>query len=367
MEPSLKINNRTDRKGRKAGLKGRALLCLTYLLLVALFAVGCSSSDTPPDAITEQQGDVTLVIGAYSVVRDAFAELLPMFQAQWKAETGQTVTFQESYEASGTQARAIVGGFEADVTLLAMEGDVEKIEKAGFITHDWKAAAGEGMVTRSIVVMGTREGNPLHIKDWEDLTKPGVKVLYPNPKTSGGAQWDINAIYGAGLKISEEREGVMNPEFAKSFLEQIHQNVQSLDKSGRASMAAFEYGVGDVIVTYENELLARINQGVMYDIVIPKHTILIENPAAVIDKNVDKHGTRAVAEAFVEFLHGDEAQRIFAEYGFRPVNEAVADEVKSRFAQPAGLFDIEYLGGWDEVREKLYSQRGIWYQVLAGI
>jgi sulfate/thiosulfate transport system substrate-binding protein len=314
------------------------------------------------------KGDVTLVVGAYSVAKDAMADLLPLFQEQWLEETGQKVAIQESYEASGTQARSIVGGFEADVAILAMETDLDKIEKAGMITHDWRAKASGGMVTRSLVVMGTREGNPLGIRDWEDLTRGGVKVLYPNPKTSGGAQWDINAIYGAGLKISEERGGTKDPAYAKSFLASIHDNVESLDKSGRASMAAFEYGVGDVIVTYENELLARIRQGVPYEIVVPKHTILIENPAAVIDANADRHGTRELAEAFVAFLGSPDAQRVWVEHGFRPVDTAVAEETAERFtAQPEGLFDIGYLGGWDVVREELYSKKGIWYQVLAGL
>ncbi|WP_374121406.1 sulfate ABC transporter substrate-binding protein [Paenibacillus sp. LHD-117] len=329
-----------------------------------LTAAGCGKEEAAVDAL---QGDVTLVVGAYSVVRDAFAELLPAFQEQWLKETGQRVVFQESYEASGTQARAIAGGFEADVAVLAMEGDLDKIETAGFIDHDWRAGSEGGMITESIVVLGTREGNPLGIRDWEDLTEDGVKVLYPNPKTSGGAQWDINAIYGAGLKRSEELEGTKSEAYAKSFLEAIHANVESLDKSGRASMAAFEYGVGDVIVTYENELRARIQQGVPYEIVVPKHTILIQNPAAVVDKNVDKHGTRKVAEAFIAYLHTEEAQRIFVNHGFRPVSPVVKQETSGQFAVPEGLFDISYLGGWDEVRKKLYAKKGVWYQVLAGI
>ncbi|GIQ66095.1 sulfate-binding protein [Paenibacillus cisolokensis] len=343
------------------------------ILLAALLAAGCSRAPAEKQhgAISEgaasDGGDVTLVIGAYSVVKDAFAELLPKFRDEWKAKTGQTVSFQESYEASGTQARAIAGGFEADVAVLAMEGDIDKVANAGLITHNWRNVPYDGMITRSIVVMGTREGNPLGIRDWEDLTRKGVKVLYPNPKTSGGAQWDINAMYGAGLKRSEAETGSKDPAYAKAFLKRIHANVESLDKSGRASMAAFEYGVGDVIVTYENELLARIKQGVPYSIVVPEDTILIENPAAVVDKNVDKHGTREVAEAFVEFLRGEEAQRILADYGFRPVNEKAAEEVKDRYVVPAGLFDIGYLGGWPEVRKTLYSPEGIWFQVLADL
>ncbi|UVI31441.1 sulfate ABC transporter substrate-binding protein [Paenibacillus spongiae] len=349
-------------------LAGMALLSLILLVMVA-----CSKDSGPSGGSgTEGQAEgskdqVTLVIGAYSVAKDAFAELLPMFQAKWKAETGQRIVFQESYEASGTQARAIAGGFEADVAVLAMEGDIDKIQKAGFITHDWRQAPHKGMITRSIVVMGTREGNPKQIQGWDDLTRKGIKVLYPNPKTSGGAQWDINAIYGAGLKLSETKTGKKDPAFAKAFLKQVHENVESLDKSGRASMAAFEYGVGDVIITYENELLARIKQGIRYDIVVPETTILIENPAAVVDVNADKHGTREVAEAFVAFIRSAEAQRIFAAYGFRPVDQAVSDEVGDKFVTPAGLFDIDYLGGWDEVRDSLYSAKGIWYQVLADL
>ncbi|KAI7248470.1 hypothetical protein KC345_g11859, partial [Hortaea werneckii] len=217
------------------------------LAVLTLTAAGCGNEQEDSTAAAAQQGDLTLVVGAYSVAKDAMGEILPLFAEKWQAETGQKIVFQESYEASGTQARAIVGGFEADVTLLAMEGDVDKLVKAGLVEKNWKERGEAGMVTRSVVALGTREGNPKRIQDFADLAKPGVKVLYPNPKTSGGAQWDINAIYGAGLKQSEEQVGAKDPAAAKAFLESIHANVESLDKSGRASMAAFEYGVGDVI------------------------------------------------------------------------------------------------------------------------
>lgn len=357
---------------RRAGGIRPFIGLVTAIMLTAAVLGGCAGpaeeGGSEAGAGASGKGDVTLVVGAYSVAKDAMAELLPLFREQWLAETGQKVAFQESYEASGTQARSIVGGFEADVAILAMETDFDKIEQAGMITHDWRAAAHGGMVTRSMVVIGAREGNPRGVRDWEDLTRSDVKVLYPNPKTSGGAQWDINAIYGAGLKLSEERQGKKDPAYAKSFLAAIHEQVESLDKSGRASMAAFEYGVGDVIVTYENELLARIKQGVPYEIIVPKHTILIENPAAVIDANADRHGVRQLAEAFVDYLGSPEAQRIWVKHGFRPVDEAVAGEATGMFApQPEGLFDIGYLGGWEAVREELYSKKGVWYQVLAGI
>lgn len=342
------------------------LLSVLTAISLAMGLTACGSASETEEGAAQSAGDVTLVVGAYSVARDALGDILPAFKAYWQEKAGQSVSFQESYEASGTQARAIAGGFEADVTLLAMEGDIDKLVKAKLVEPNWKEHAAGGMVTRSIVVLGTREGNPLGIRDFDDLKRKDVKVLYPNPKTSGGAQWDINAIYGAGLKRSEAEKGVADPDDAKQFLADVHRNIESMDKSGRASMAAFEYGVGDVIVTYENELLARIAQGVKYDIVMPSSTILIENPAAVVSRNADRHGVREVADAFIEFLLGEEAQRLFAEHGFRPVNAAVAEQNSERFPEPDGLFDIAYLGGWDEVRETLYSKRGVWYQVLAG-
>ncbi|OWR28177.1 sulfate ABC transporter substrate-binding protein [Saccharibacillus sp. O23] len=347
--------------------KGFALIAAIALLGTLLSGCGTPESSADDSGGTAPKGDVTLVIGAYSVVKDSVQDIIPLFQKKWKEETGQTVTFQESYEASGTQARAIVGGFEADVALLSLEGDIDKLTKAKLVDKDWKDKPDGGMITRSVVAIGTREGNPLGIKNFADLAKPGVKVLYPNPKTSGGAQWDINAIYGAGLKESERETGQKDPAFAKAFLESVHANIESLDKSGRASMAAFEYGVGDALVTYENELLTRNKQGGKYEVIVPDDTILIENPAAVVDANVDKHGTREVAEAFVDFLWSQQAQKVFAENGFRPVNDAVYKEFASDYPVPPGLFDIKYLGGWKEVRESLYSKRGVWYQVLAGI
>jgi sulfate/thiosulfate-binding protein len=366
-KPKVKLGNRKITRHWLAKTVGFPILIAALFMLAGCDsgseAVQSSPSESTPSL---SKDDITLVIGAYSVAKDALADILPAFKADWKAKTGQNVSFQESYEASGTQARAIVGGFEADVALLAMEGDIDKISKAGLLRKDWRQAPDAGMVTRSIVVLGTRPGNPLGIKGFADLTRPGIKVLYPNPKTSGGAQWDINAIYGAGLKRSEAETGHKDAAAAKQFLADVHRNIESMDKSGRASMAAFEYGVGDVIVTYENELLARIAQGVHYDIVVPDSTILIENPAAVIDRNADRHGVRHAAEAFVQFLRGQKAQQIFAKHGFRPILPELADKLKDQYAQPPQLFDIHYLGGWDEVRDSLYSKRGVWYQVLAG-
>lgn len=360
------MSNRTMWRGGVGKRLRAGLLAATAALALA----GCGGQEGGAAAGSgepaQETGTATLVIGAYSVAKDALQEILPAFAREWQAKTGQKLRFQESYEASGTQARSIVGGFKADVAVLSLEGDMDKIVKAGLMDDGWKNTETGGMITRSLVVLGTREGNPLGIRDFADLAKPGVKVLFPNPKVSGGAQWDINAIYGAGLKRAERETGRKDPAAAKAFLAAVYDNVESMDKSGRASMAAFEYGVGDVIVTYENELLARVAQGVRYDIVTPEDTILIENPAGVVDVNADAHGVRAAAEAFVSYLRSDEAQTAFAKQGFRPVNADVAARYSDKYKTPAGLFDIGYLGGWSQVRSELYAPRGVWYQVLAG-
>lgn len=363
----LNSNRIMNRRGAGRRLSG---WLLAAALGVSLAGCGGSSSNGSPaegeGAAAQDAGTATIVVGAYSVAKDALQEILPAFGREWEAKTGQKLKFQESYEASGTQARSIVGGFKADVAVLSLEGDMDKIVKAGLMSEDWKKTDTGGMITRSIVVLGTREGNPLGIAGFADLAKPGVKVLFPNPKVSGGAQWDINAIYGAGLKQAERESGKKDPDAAKAFLKAVYRNVESMDKSGRASMAAFEYGVGDVIVTYENELLARVAQGVHYDIVTPEDTIQIENPAGVVDVNADAHGVREAAEALVAYMSGAEAQKVFAEHGFRPVNEEVASSYADRYVTPSGLFDIGYLGGWSQVRSELYAKRGVWYQVLAG-
>jgi sulfate transport system substrate-binding protein len=304
-----------------------------------------------------------LILAAYSVPKEAYErKIIPAFLRHWKQRTGQDVRIRTSYSASGAQARAIIGGFEADVAALSLEGDLDQVAKAGLVTHDWRKGTHKGIVSASVVVLGMRKGNPKGIKTWEDLARPGVDVLYPNPKTSGGAMWDVIAVYGAGLKLAE-RSG--NPSgagsadaYAAALLKRIQKNVKVMDKSGRESVTTFERGVGDVIVTYENELLPRIDSGRPYEVIVPDETVWIENPVALIDRNADKHRVRDVAEAFIEFLHGSEAQAAFVELGFRPVNQTQPAE--SPRPVPAKLFTIADLGGWETVSAKLFGPEGFW-------
>jgi sulfate/thiosulfate transport system substrate-binding protein len=343
-----KINRTLHRTAFFAGL---------LLLILTLALQGCGGKGG-------QSGNkVTLILGGYTTPREAYGKaVLPAFKKYWKDKTGQDVEFQESYQGSGAQARAIVGGFEADIAALSLEGDIDKITEAGLITHDWKAKPHNGMISDSVVVLAVRQGNPKGIKDWADLTQSGLNILTPDPKTSGGAQWNINAAYGAALRgfagVAKD-----DPAAAQEFLKGIFRNVSIMDKGARESISTFEKGVGDVAITYENEVLVGKQAGNNYEYVIPHSTILIENPAALIDKNVDKHGVRQAAEAFVDFLWTPEAQRAFAQYGLRSVDPAVAKETESQFPPVADLWKMDYLGGWKKVAETIYGPQGVYTRV----
>ncbi|MEK6300184.1 MAG: sulfate ABC transporter substrate-binding protein [Acidobacteriota bacterium] len=329
--------------------------------LTLLFSGGVFQACGP----AEKNGNrVSLILGGYTTPREAYQKaIIPAFQKYWKEKTGQEVEFQESYQGSGAQSRAIIGGFEADIAALSLEGDIDKIAEAGLITHDWKSNKNAGMVSTSIVVIAVRSGNPQNIHDWQDLARPGLNVLTPDPKTSGGAQWNINAIYGAALRgfagVAKDDKAA-----AQELLKGIFRNVSIMDKGARESITNYEKGVGDAAITYENEVLVGKQAGQTYDCAIPRSTILIENPVALVDKSVDKHGVRAVAEAFVNFLWSEEAQRGYAKYGLRPVDQKIAEEVKAQFPQVEDLWKIDYLGGWKRVTEDIYGPQGVYSRVV---
>jgi sulfate/thiosulfate-binding protein len=340
------------RQGVNAGIAFFVVQC-------ALLAPGCAPARGP-------NADV-LKIGAYSVVREVLHDgLIPAFKSEWKKRTGRSVTFDESYNASGAQARAIVSGLDADVAILSHEGDMELLVKAGRVKPTWKDLPTKGVVTHSLVVIGHRPGNPKSIKDWADLAKPGVGVLYPDPKTSGGARWNINAIYGSAyLSSFATNDGKPDRRVIRDFMARVQANVINMDQSGRQSMANFaERGTGDVVVTYENELLFRNKEHDPIPYVVPPATLLIESPAAVVATAVESHGSREVAEAFVEFLTSDEGQRIVGEFGFRPVKPD-APAPSGALPLPPKLFTMADLGGWAKIEEELYGPKGIWTSIFA--
>jgi sulfate/thiosulfate transport system substrate-binding protein len=362
---TMKTSNRSNTKDGGGRLRVPTAIAALFVLAAGIVAAGCG--DTAAPAGTEAGRKVTLVLGAYTTPREAYSKaILPAFQKYWKDKTGQEVEFQESYLGSGAQSRAIVGGFEADIAALSLEEDVDKIKEAGLITHDWKATPTKGMVTTSIVVLAVRQGNPKNVKDWVDLAQPGLKVLTPDPSTSGGAKWNIAALYGAAIR---GHAGVPkdDPAAAAMVLESVFRNVSIMDKGARESITNYEKGVGDVAITYENEVLVGRQAGQTYEYVIPNSTILIENPIAVVDKYADQHGVREVAEAFVAFVNQKEAQKAYSKFGLRPIDSEVAAEVNGEYPAVTDLWKIDFLGGWPKVSSDIFGKEGVFTKTIASI
>jgi sulfate transport system substrate-binding protein len=284
--------------------------------------------------------DTRINLVAYSTPRDAFAKIIPAFQA---TSAGKDTSFSQSYGASGEQARAIVAGLKADVIDLSLQPDMGDLVKAGIVARDWNANKYKGFVTDSVVVFVLRDGNPKKIKTWDDLTKKGVDVITPNPFTSGGARWNVMAAYGAYLKETKSAKK------ATAKLTQLFENVSVQDKSARDALNTFLSGKGDVLLTYENEAILAQQKKQPVQFVIPKATILIENPIAVTKD------ASTSAKAFYDFLFTPSAQRLFAQTGYRPVLKGVAKEFK--FPARPGLFTIRSLGGWKKVQPQFFDPK----------
>ena len=308
----------------------RPLLAAAALALV-LVAAGCGG--------TGDSGDRVSLI-AYSTPKEAYAKLTEAFK---KTPQGEGVEFDQSFAASGEQSRAVASGLPADVVALSLQPDVDKLVEPGKVAAGWNRDAYDGFVTRSVVVLAVRKGNPKGIRRWEDLTKDGIEVIEPNPFTSGGARWNVMAAYG-----SQTAQGRSDQE-AQQFLKDLFDNVTVQDKSARDSLQTFGSGKGDVLLAYENEAIAAQRKGVELDYVIPDQTILIENPIAVTEDGSDNEN----ATAFLEFLRSEAGQRIFAAEGYRPVLESVNDE--KRFPDPKQLFEIDEFGGWEAVNDKFFD------------
>ncbi len=343
---------------------------------VSLFLVGASLSVaiaacTPSNTNTAanqggsgsaaNKGDVRLTLVSFAVTKAAHDQIIPKFVEQWKKEHNQNVTFEQSYGGSGSQTRAVIDGLEADVVHLALALDVKKIEKAGLIQPGWeKDASNDGIVSKSVAAIVTREGNPKGIKTWADLSKPGVGVITANPKTSGGARWNFLALWGSVVETGG------NQNKALDFTTKVIKNAPVLPRDAReATDAFFKQGQGDALINYENEMILAKQQGENLPYVVPDVNISIDNPVAVVDKNVDKHGTREVAEAFVKFLYTPEAQREFAKAGFRPVDATVAKEVESQFPKIKTLFTVKDLGGWDKIQQDFFEDGATFDKIQA--
>ncbi|MCC5665743.1 sulfate ABC transporter substrate-binding protein [Nostoc sp. CHAB 5784] len=361
--------NRTYRF-RLNSLKGFVSLFLVGTVLsVALAAcsggtASNSSTEAPaasPAAASNKDVELTLV--SFAVTKAAHEAIIPKFVEQWKKDHNQTVTFKQSYGGSGSQTRAIIDGLEADVVHLALAGDTSKIEKAGLIQPGWeKEVPNNGIVSKSVAALVTRSGNPKGIKNWEDLAKDGVKLITANPKTSGVAKWNFLALWDSVIKTGGDEAK------ATEFVTKVYKNVPVLPKDAREATDTFaKQGQGDVLINYENEVILAQQKGEKVEYVVPDVNISIDNPIAVVDKNVDKHGTREVAEGFVKYLYTPEAQQEFVKLGFRPVDETIAQtkEVTDKFPKVKTLGTVADLGGWEAIDKKFFAEGGVFDKIQA--
>jgi sulfate/thiosulfate-binding protein len=326
-------------------LRRRSLIA-AVLALVALVTAGCGGADDTSGggaSAASGNGSTKLSLVAYSTPQVVYDNVIPGFET---TAAGKGVSFAQSYGASGDQSRAVEGGLGADVVTFSLEPDMTRLVKAGLVAGDWADNANKGLVSRSVVALIVRKGNPKGIHTWDDLLKPGVQVLTPNPFTSGAAKWNILAAYGA------KSGGGEDPQAGLAYLrELITKHVKVQDKSGREALQDFTSGNGDVLISYENEAITARKKGQQVDYVIPDRTILIENPIAVVSKS--KHA--AQAKAFVRYALSPAAQQQFADWGYRPVDQSVFRKNVSKFPTPSGLFTIRDLGGWSKVNDEFFD------------
>ena len=303
----------------------------------------------------------TLTLVSYAVTKSAYDEITRRFAADWKSKTGQTVTFKGSYGGSGSQTRAVIDGLEADVVNLAMAADVSKIEKAGLINPGWqKEAPYNAVPVNSTVAAFVRPGNPKKINSWKDLDNTNVDVVTANPKTSGGARWNFLALWG-----SITRTGGTEAQ-ARSFITNVYKNVEVLPKDAREATDFFiKRNQGDVLLNWETEAILAKRKGEWkepYKVFSPN--VLTEQPVAVVDKVVDKRGTRKVAEAFVRYLYTPTSQKIFVDNGFRPVTPEGKAYARGKFPT-VNTYRVGDFGGWGAVDQKFFGKGGIWDQIFA--
>ena len=314
-------------------------------------------------AIGAQAKDITLLNVSYDPTRELYADFNKAFAKYWQAKSGDTVSVKQSHGGSGKQARSVIDGLEADVVTLALAYDIDEVSQIGkLIPADWqKRLKHNSSPYTSTIVFLVRKGNPKAIKDWDDLVKPGISVITPNPKTSGGARWNYLAAWGYALKKNGGNEAK-----AQEFVGKILANVPVLDSGARGATTTFvERGIGDVLLAWENEALLALKElgPDKFDVVAPSLSILAEPPVAVVDKVVDKRGTRAVAQAYVEYLYSAEGQDIAGQNYYRPIDAAAAAKYAKQFPK-VNLFTIdEVFGGWAKAQKTHFSDGGTFDKV----
>ena len=313
---------------------------------------------------TALAADVSLLNVSYDPTRELYQDYNAAFAKYWKAKTGDNVVVNQSHGGSGKQARGVIDGLEADVTTLALAYDIDAIADKGLLPQDWqKRLPNNASPYTSTIVFLVRKGNPKGIKDWNDLVKPGVSIITPNPKTSGGARWNYLAAWVYAL---EQPGG--NEEKAKEFVGQIFRNVKVLDSGARGSTTTFvERGIGDVLLAWENEAYLSLKElgPDKFEIVTPSLSILAEPPVTVVDKVVDKRGTRKVAQAYLEYLYSPEGQEIAARHYYRPQDAKVAAKYGKQFVKTKLITVDQVFGGWRNAQKVHFSDGGVFDQIYA--
>jgi sulfate/thiosulfate-binding protein len=311
-------------------------------LFLAMLALSCLPK--PPG----ERGDITITLYGFSIMKESLEKaIFPGFTAKWKQQHGQVVQFQSSFAGSETVTNQILRGAPADVAILSIVRDVQRLQKDGFVTSDWQSFPAHGIVNKTPFVIIVRKGNPKGIHDFSDLAKPGIRLIHPDPVSSGGAQWSILAIYGSELKKSEKESVEQDKARALQTLRAIWKNVISTPGSAREARTTFELGNGDALITYELEALLMKEANAPIEVVVPQATIFSEHPAVVIDKNVTA-AKRPVVDAFMQYLWSDEAQEAFVKFHFYSTTNDAFNESSKEFGQIEIPFGVDYFGGWDK-------------------
>ncbi|MFJ7725247.1 sulfate ABC transporter substrate-binding protein [Neobacillus sp. NPDC097160] len=342
------------------------------LILMAVILAGCgtnqtsgqnSKKETSGQEVAKKKDPVQLLNVSYDPTRELYEEFNKEFSQYWKEKTGQEVTIQQSHGGSGKQGRAVIDGLEADVVTLALAYDIDEIaEKGGLLSKDWQKKLKDNSTPyTSTIVFLVKKGNPKGIKDWDDLTKKGISVITPNPKTSGGARWN----YLAAWAYAQEKDNGDEAK-TKDFMSKLYKNVEVLDSGARGATTTFvERGIGDVLIAWENEAFLTLNElgKDKFEIVVPSLSILAEPPVAVVDKVVEKKGTKEVAEAYLNYLYTDKGQEIVARNYYRPRNEAILEKYADVFPKINLVTIDDYFGGWKKAQEKHFNDGGTFDQI----
>jgi len=324
---------------------------LFFILISSLLLTnGCLP--TPQDT----KGGRTITLYGFSIMKEALEkEIYPAFAAKWKAEHGEDLSFNSSFAGSEVVTNQILQGAPADVAILSIERDVDRLVEGKAVTNDWRNLPNKGIVNKTPFVILVRKGNPKAITDFPDLAKSGIKLIHPDPVSSGGAQWSILSIYGSELKKSELQTGTPDKTRALQTLQSIWKNVIATPGSAREARTQFETGFGDALITYELEGLLMKQANSPVEIVYPKSTIFSEHPAVVIDRNLNEV-KRPSVEAFVKFLWSEEAQKAFVKYHFRSATNEALNEANKEFGKIEEPFTVEYFGGWNRAYPEIIEQ-----------